>query len=213
MTTKQSCFISVANDLARSNVIQLAKLKDNLPEKYTCTNRYAWTHPHRDTCNCQYKSSAALLEGVKNSCMSVNKMWILRWFYRISEGRVRQCTFYEHDGESSARAIFLLPKHMVTHTHTHTSWKEFASTRSSLAGTVGSFSSCVARRGPKSAPKIEMLGNAEKRFLTWINPSVNHCWRNHITARENKIMVYSPTATAHCLSCIPMTTKRTQQQP
>ena len=32
MTTKQSCFISAANDLAQSNVIQSAKLKDNLPE-------------------------------------------------------------------------------------------------------------------------------------------------------------------------------------
>lgn len=40
MTTKQSCFIPVANDLALSHVIQLAKLKDNLPEKYTSANRY-----------------------------------------------------------------------------------------------------------------------------------------------------------------------------
>lgn len=110
MTTKQSCFISAANDLAPSNVLQLAKLKNNLPEKYTCTNRYAWTHPHRDTCNRQYKGSAPLLQGIhacpKQKCAF---RFVLSCFQRPCKGGH---FFLERN---SLRTTFLLPMFAEIH--------------------------------------------------------------------------------------------------
>lgn len=89
VTTKQSCFISLANDLAQTNVIYLAKLKDNL--QYTCTNstnRCAWTHSHRDTCNCQCKSSGPLPKGSEELMHGSKQNVDFSLFYHILEGHV-----------------------------------------------------------------------------------------------------------------------------
>lgn len=180
VTTKQSCFISAANDLARSNVIQLAKRE----RRFCQGNTHAWTHPHRDTCNWQELGP----DSRRDLRTHVGKQNVdIRFVLSHFEGP--RCFFLFF--------FSLLPTHADA--HSQHSWKEFVPTRSSLAGAVGSFSS----RSPKKklAPEDANVRKRGYGFLTWINPSVNHCWMesHHLPERNEKD---HHTAAAHPPSCV-----------
>lgn len=95
--------------------------------------------------------------------MLVDKMWTF-WF---SVGRFPQ--------------YFFFCLHMVA----HTSWKEFAPTRSSLAVSVGLFSMCCFTQA-KIWPEDRTFRKCGQGFLTWVNSSVDIQWVSHRAARGNR---------------------------